>query len=61
MNEDFKSLILFLDVEGLLELFNICNMRFFEMYVNGNDEYASRYNDIFINIREELKYRGIWK
>ena len=61
MNEKFKSIIFELDVKDLLELFNICNMRYFEMYVNGNDEYASRYNDICINIRQELKNRGIWK
>ena len=61
MNEKFKSLIFALDEKGLLELFNICNMRYFEMYVNGNDEYASRYNDICINIRQELRNRGIWK
>ena len=61
MNEKFKSLIFTLDEKGLLELFNICNMRYFEMYINGNDEYASRYNDICINIRQELKNRGIWK
>lgn len=61
MNEKFKNLIFALDEKGLLELFNICNMRYFEMYVNGNEEYASRYNDICINIRKELKNRGIWK
>ena len=61
MNEKFKALIFALDEKGLLELFNICNMRYFEMYVNGNDEYASRYNDICINIRQELRNRGIWK
>ena len=61
MNEKFKALIFALDEKGLLELFNICNMRYFEMCVNGNDEYASRYNDICINIRQELRNRGIWK
>ena len=61
MNEKFKALIFALDEKGLLELFNICNMRYFEMYINDNDEYASRYNDICINIRQELRNRGIWK
>ena len=61
MNEDFKSLILFLDVEGLLELFNICNMRYFELYIIGNEEYANRYKDICKNIRQELRNRNIWK
>ena len=61
MNEKFKTLIFALDEKGLLELFNICNMRYFEMYINGNDEYAKRYNDICINIRQELRNRGIWK
>ena len=60
MNEKFKTLILFLDVKGLLELYKICKIRYFELYVNGN-EYANRYNDICINIRQELRNRGIWK
>ena len=60
MNEKFKSLIFALDTKGLLELYHICNMRYFELYVNGN-EYANRYNDICINIRKELSNRGIWK
>ena len=61
MIEKFKSLILFLDAEGLLELFYICNMRYFDLYVDGNVEYASRYKDICVNIRQELTNRGIWK
>ena len=61
MNEKFISLILALDEKGLLELFHICNMRYFELYVNGSDEYASRYNEICIAIRQELRNRGIWK
>ena len=61
MSEKFKTLILFLDVEGLLELFNICNMRYFDLYVDGNIEYASRYKDICISIRQELVNRKIWK
>ena len=60
MNEKFKSLILALNEEYLLELYHICNMRYFEMYVNG-DEYANRYNDICIAIRQELVNRNIWK
>ena len=60
MNENFKRLISVLDEKGLLELYHICNMRYFELYVNGN-EYANRYNDICINIRKELRNRGIWK
>ena len=61
MNENFKSLILALNTKYLLELFHICNMRYFEMYVNGNDEYANRYNDICKCIRQELVNRNIWK
>lgn len=61
MIEKIKELILSLDEKGLKELYQIFNMRYFEMYVNGNDEYASRYNNICINIRQELKNRGIWK
>ena len=61
MNEKFKSLIFELDVKDLLELFNICNMRYFDLYVDGNVEYASRYKDICTNIRQELKNRGVWK
>ena len=60
MNEKFKDLIFALDEKGLLELYHICNMRYFEMYVNG-DEYANRYNDICIVIRQELRNRGIFK
>ena len=61
MNEKFKSIIFELDVKDLLELFNICNMRYFDLYVDGNVEYASRYKDISINIRQELRNRGVWK
>ena len=59
MNEKFKSLILALNTNYLLELYKICNIRYFEMYVNG-DEYATRYNDICASIRQELRNRGIW-
>ena len=61
MNEKFKSIIFELDVKDLLELFNICNMRYFDLYVNGNIEYVSRYKDICESIRQELRNRGIWK
>ena len=61
MNEKFKSLIFELDVKDLLELFNICNMRYFDLYVDGNVEYANRYNDICIAIRQELVKRNVWK
>lgn len=60
MNEKFKDLILSLDVKGLEELYQICNMRYFELYINGNDEYANRYKDIWISIGEELRKRGVW-
>ena len=61
MNEKFKDLIFALDEKGLLELYKICKIRYFEMYIDDNNEYASRYNDICINIRKELSNRGIWK
>ena len=61
MIENFKSLINALNEEYLLELYHICNMRYFEMYVNGNDEYAKRYNDICIYITRVLRNRGIFK
>ena len=61
MNEKFKSLIFELDVKDLLDLFNICNMRYFDLYVDGNAEYANRYKDICTHIRQELVNRGIWK
>ena len=60
MNEKFTDLILSLDEKGLKELYQICNMRYFEMYINGNDEYAKRYKNILINIGEGLRKRGIW-
>lgn len=60
MNEKVKELILSLDEKGLKELYQICNMRYFELYINGNDEYAERYKDIWIAIGEELRKRGIW-
>ena len=60
MNEKFKELILSLDEKGLKELYQICNMRYFEMHINGNNEYAKRYKDIWISIGEELRKRGIW-
>ena len=61
MNEKFKRLINVLDEKGLIELFHICNMRYFEMYVNGIDEYAKRYNDICMYITGVLRNRGVWK
>ena len=61
MNENFKRLINVLNEEYLLELFHICNMRYFEMYVDGNVEYASRYKDICASIRQELRNRNIWE
>ena len=61
MNEKFKTLILFLDVEGLLELYKICKIRYFELYIGDNMEYANRYNEICIAIRQELVKRNIWK
>ena len=60
MKEKFKELILSLDEKGLKELYQMCNMRYFELYVNGNDEYTQRYNDLCISIGEELRKRGIW-
>ena len=61
MNENFKGLITVLNTKGLLELFYICNMRYFDLYVDGNVEYASRYKDISASIRQELKNRGVWE
>ena len=61
MNENFKSLILALNTKYLLELFHFSNMRYFELYVDGNAEYASRYKDICASIRQELRNRNIWK
>ena len=61
MNEKFKDLILFLDVEGLLELYKLCKIRYFELYIDDNMEYANRYNDICIAIRKQLSKRGVWK
>ena len=61
MNEKFKSLILALNTNYLLELFHICNTRYFDLYVDGNAEYANRYNDICKTIRKELSNRGVWK
>ena len=60
MNEKFKELILSLDEKGLKELYQMCNIRYFELYINGNDEYTKRYKDLCISIREELRKRGIW-
>ena len=60
MNEKFKTLIFVLNTNYLLELFYICNMRYFELYVDGN-EYASKYKDICTVIRKELSNRGVWK
>ena len=61
MNEKFKDLIFVLDEKGLVELYKMCKIRYFELYIDDNKEYASRYNDICINIRKELTNRGIWK
>ena len=61
MNEKFKSLISCLDEKGLLELYHICKIRYFELYIDDNIEYASRYNAICVNIRKELVNRNIWK
>ena len=61
MNEKFKTLILFLDVEGLLELYKMCKIRYFELYIDDNMKYANRYNDICKCIRQELVNRNIWK
>ena len=61
MNEKFKSLIVALDRKGLVELYKICKTRYFELYIEDNFEYATRYKDICANIRQELKNRGIWK
>ena len=61
MNEKFKSLILFLDVKGLLELYKIFKIRYFELYIDDNMKCANRYNDLCIAIRKELVNRNIWK
>ena len=61
MNEKFKDLIFALDEKGLIELYKMCKIRYFELYIDDNFEYANRYNDICINIRKELSNRGIWK
>ena len=60
MRENFKELILSLDEKGLKELYQMCNIRYFELYINGNDEYAERYKELWISIGEELRKRGIW-
>ena len=61
MIEKFKDLIFALDEKGLLELYKMCKIRYFELYIDNNNEYANRYKDICINIRQELVNRGIWK
>ena len=58
--EKFKELILSLDEKGLKELYQMCNIRYFELYINGNDEYAERYKELWISIEEELRKREIW-
>ena len=58
--EKFKELILSLDEKGLKELYQMCNIRYFELNINGNDEYAKRYKELWISIGEELRKRGIW-
>ena len=45
MYEKFKELILSLDEKGLKELYQMFNMRYFELYINGNDEYSKRYKE----------------
>ena len=60
MKEKFKELILSLDEKGLKELYQMCNIRYFELNINGNDEYAKRYKELWISIGEELRKRGIW-
>ena len=35
-------------------------IRYFELNINGNDEYAERYKELWISIGEELRKRGIW-
>ena len=60
MNEKFKSLILALNTKYLLELYKICKIRYFELYIDDSMEYANRYKDICKNIRKELSNRGIW-
>ena len=61
MNEKFKSLIVALNTNYLLELFHICNERYFDLYVDGNVEYATRYKDICASIRQELRNRNVWE
>ena len=61
MNKNFKGLITVLNTKGLLELFHICNIRYFDLIVDGNAEYASRYKDICASIRQELVNRNVWK
>ena len=60
MRENFKELILSLDEKGLKELYQMCNIRYFELYINGNDEYVERYKELWISIGKELRKRGIW-
>ena len=60
MREKFKELILSLDEKGLKELYQMCNIRYFELHINENDEYAKRYKELYISIGEELRKRGIW-
>ena len=44
MREKFKELILSLDEKGLKELYQMCNIRYFELYINGNENLES-FND----------------
>ena len=60
MIEKFKELILSLDEKGLKELYQMSNMRYFELHINENDEYAERYKYLCISIGEELRKREIW-
>lgn len=60
MNEKIKELILSLDEKGLKELYQICEMRYFELHINGIDEYAERYKDLIFSIGQTLRERGVW-
>ena len=60
MREKFKELILSLDEKGLKELYQMCNIRYFELHINENYEYAERYKELWISIGEELRKRGTW-
>ena len=61
MIEKFKDLIFALDEKGLIELYKMCKIRYFELYIDNNNEYVNRYKYLCKNIRKELTNRGIWK